>query len=441
MQIRDITNEYALLKSYKAVFVDSQKVELLKLYHQNKRRFPVFGARVYTPAGAAPAATPVALIDYRMRENLDDASPGRLFILERIDNPSDKGRTRLFWVWVSPALVAQMTAPGTTGEVPVKAHVLFHPFGNLHEYPAYWQGGIDPLRIPNFLELGARYLCKEKQTVAQHFCAARPGGTAPGADGFAEKKCPWAMMVVVPVSSSASFTSLGDPAELQDALEEIARRCHEGVTGKVVAGRPVKLQRVAVSGYSRSGAVLQALMSHAGRGSRFMDTLLKEVYAFDVMLDEKGGKDKAPVSKKQGYERFWGRLKTWQGDDSDRRIRLYSAEPDTVGGIYAELKERLKRYGGGYDRAGVPFSGFNGKAMPGGKQTYAGLMDGFEIYSTDNSRSLVVLPSGNAEVYLSSEKLGNPRGFGFGGDYEPGLEGHSWFVSRLQSHALFHSGF
>lgn len=440
MQIRDITNEHALLKSYKAVFVDSQKVELLKLYHQNKRRFPVFGARVFVPATAPPAATPAGLIDYRMRENLDDASPGRLFILERIDNPTEKNRTRLFWAWVSPALVAAMSGH-TAGDLSIKAHVLFHPFGNIHEYPAYWQGGIDPLAVPNFLELGARYLCKEKQTVTQHFCAVRPGGSKPGADGFADKKCPWAMMVVVPVSSSLSFASLGDPAELQDALEQIARRCHEGVTGKVPAASPVKLARVAVSGYSRSGAVLQALLSHAGRGSPFMDKLLREVYAFDVMLDEKGGKDKAPVSKREGYDTFWKRLKTWQGDDSDKRIRLYSAEPDTVDGIYGELKERLKRHGGGYHRPGVAFSGFNGKPMPDGKQTHAGLMDGYEIYSTDNSRSLVVLPSHNAQVYLSTEKLVNPRGFALGGDYEPGLEGHSWFVSRLQSHALFHSGF
>ncbi|MEV6931691.1 hypothetical protein AB0M46_45365 [Dactylosporangium sp. NPDC051485] len=116
-------------------------------------------------------------------------------------------------------------------------------------------------------------------------------------------------------------------------------------------------------------------------------------------------------------------------------------EAQAPAGIYAELRDRLRRYGGGYHNPAAGFSAFNGKPRPGGSGTYAGLSDGYEIYSTDNSRSLVAMPAGNSEVYLSTENLRNPNGFPPGGDYEPALEGHSWFVSRLFTHAIFHSGF
>lgn len=130
---------------------------------------------------------------------------------------------------------------------------------------------------------------------------------------------------------------------------------------------------------------------------------------------------------------------------------MYSAETDTVSGVYRELKERLAKHGGGYHNPSVKFSSFNGTAKPGGSK-YANLADGYEIYSTDNSLSLAVFPSANALVYLTDHVKdragndvelvrGNDGGFAPGGAYEPKLEGHSWFISRLMSHALYHSGF
>jgi hypothetical protein len=68
----------------------------------------------------------------------------------------------------------------------------------------------------------------------------------------------------------------------------------------------------------------------------------------------------------------------------------------------------------------------------------AGLDDGYEISSGDNPRSLVVFPLTNSFKY---EEYVFPGGFRPGAAYEPELEGHSWFVSRLLSHALFHSNF
>ena len=168
---------------------------------------------------------------------------------------------------------------------------------------------------------------------------------------------------------------------------------------------------------------------------------LKECYAFDVIVDERDAKKTVIKTKQAGFEELWDKLKKWQGDEADKKIRLYSAEPSTVANVYSELQDRLKRYGGGYHNPAVKFSDFNKTQKPDGSGQYSGLSDGYEIYSTDNSRSLVVLPSGNALVYLSSENIQNAGGFQPGGDYEAGLEGHSWFLSCLQTHALFHSGF
>jgi hypothetical protein len=88
----------------------------------------------------------------------------------------------------------------------------------------------------------------------------------------------------------------------------------------------------------------------------------------------------------------------------------------------------------------VKFSSFNGAAKPDGSK-YVNLSDGYEIYSTGTTLGHSwCFPGTNALVYLSSENLKNDGGFGPGGSFEPGLEGHSWFVSRLMSHALLHSG-
>jgi hypothetical protein len=248
------------------------------------------------------------------------------------------------------------------------------------------------------------------------------------------------LMVVVPVSSSASFSTLSDPALLEEVLNEISRRAYEAASDKpkLTAVAP-PLGRVAVAGYSRSGEILLDLLGNSGRNTRFMERTLREFYAFDIMLD-RGTKQPNPRTKVEGYQQFWSRLKKWQGDDSDRLIRLYSAEPATVEFLRAELHDRLRKYGGGYENPRVAFSSFNGGKAPDGV-SLSGLLDGFELYSTDNSRLLACLPSGNARVYLSTENKGNEHGFHPDEAFETVMEGHTWFVSRLLSHALFHSRF
>jgi hypothetical protein len=78
----------------------------------------------------------------------------------------------------------------------------------------------------------------------------------------------------------------------------------------------------------------------------FMSSALREIYAFDVMLDEKEN-GRVVKTKKQGYDDLWAKLTAWQGSDSDKRIRLYGAERDTVSSVYQDLTTRLAKYGGG----------------------------------------------------------------------------------------------
>jgi hypothetical protein len=177
-------------------------------------------------------------------------------------------------------------------------------------------------------------------------------------------------------------------------------------------------------------------------GNRFMDEQLREAYSFDVKLDRKATKDVPGQSQIEGYKKFWRDLETWQGHDSDKLIRLYCAETDTVAFVRDELNQNLKKYGGGYINPKVPVSSFNGIKAPDGV-TLADLRDGFEYYSTDNSRILASLPLQCPRIYLQSDDqyIHNDGGFHPDETYETALQGHSWYVSRLLSHALFHSHF
>lgn len=283
MEIRDITDEDTLLFSYKKTYVANQAYELLRPYRDKGRTFPIFLERVFAPSAKTG---PEDFIDYRTRSAMDDANAGRLFVFERNDNSSDKTATRLFWVWLSPAMVDQFKA----ADAPVmRANVVFHPAFGLNSYPAYWRGGIEPVEVPNFLELGVRYLFKEKLAVLQHFCALRRSGASPGGPKLEGGPCPRAYAVVVPVSSAASYLNLSDPAVLSEALRHIGRRCFQAITTRLVPMNSVRLDRIAVSSYSRSGVILKSLLANGHKDTAFMSGPLREIYAFDIMLDERKG--------------------------------------------------------------------------------------------------------------------------------------------------------
>lgn len=399
------------------------------------KRFPIFLDRVFRPTDAK-VRQPHELIDVRWRHGLNENEVGRILFLERTDTPTGNKSelTRLFLVWLSPALVAQFKS-NPPNKCVTPAIVIFHPAGGLDKYPSYWRGDIEPVKTPNFLELGVRYLFKEKHIVLQTLSALSP---QMGASKLEAATNQLKVMLVVPVSNGAAFSSLSDPNVLEEALTEISRRAYEGAadTPRIAAQAP-PIGRVAVAGYSRSGEILLDLLINGSKNTRFMQETLHEFYAFDVMLNRSASQGNTRT-KAEGYQQFWDKLKKWQGDDSDKLIRLYSSEPGTIEFLRAELADRLRKYGGGYSNPRVAFSSFNGAKAPDGV-SFAGLTDGFEFYSTDNSRSLACLPFGNPRVYLSSENIKNDHGFHPDETFETVLEGHTWYVSRLFSHALFHS--
>lgn len=443
MILQNITRERAKLYSYYDAYTLHPEAVMAPYLNarssadtaKSDKRFPIFLERVFRPT-EAKIRQPHELIDVRWRRGLSEAEFGRILFLERTDTPSgNKGAlTRLFLVWVSPALVAQFkSAPPEKCVSP--AIVLFHPAGGLNKYPSYWRGNIEPVKTPNFLELGVRYLFKEKHIVQQTLSALSP---AMGASKLEAATNQIKVMLVVPVSNGAAFSSLSDPNVLEEALTEISRRAYEGADDMPrIATQAPPLGRIAVAGYSRSGEVLLDLLTNGSKNTRFMQETLREFYAFDVMLDRSISQGN-PRTKTEGYQQFWRKLKTWQGDDADKLIRLYSSEPSTIKFLRTELADRLRKYGGGYSNSRVAFSLFNGTTAPDGV-LLTGLSDGFEMYSTDNSRSLACLPFSNPRVYLSSENIKNDHGFHPDESFETNLEGHTWYVSRLFSHALFHS--
>jgi hypothetical protein len=445
MILENITNDRIKLFTYFDAYSQHPEAALAPYLNarsqqdgsKGDKRFPIFLERVFQPY-ETKVAQPNELLATRWRRKLDEQKLGRILFLERNDSPQDtKGAlTRLFLVWLSPAMLEQFRT-----DPPEKcvnnALVLFHPAGGLDKYPAYWRGDVEPVKTPNFLELGVRYLFKEKHAVLQTLASL---SQTMGASKLEAPENQIKLMIVVPVSSAASFYTLSDPALLEEALKEVSRRAYEAAGDKPRLTRVAPpLGRVAVAGYSRSGEILLDLLGNSGRNTRFMEKTLREFYAFDIMLDRRP-EQKNPRSKVEGYQLFWSRLKKWQSDDSDRLIRLYSGEPATVEFLRAELHDGLRKYGGGYENPNVPFSSFNGGKAPDGV-SLSGLMNGFELYSTDNSRLLACLPFGNSRVYLSSENIKNDHGFHPDEAFETFMEGHTWFISRLLSHALLHSQF
>src|SRR6478735_8146189 len=116
MILQNITRDRAKLVSYyDAYTLHPEAVMAPYLNAQNypdaakpDKRFPVFLDRVFLRTDAQ-VGQPHELIDVRWRRGLSEKEPGRILFLERTDIPSGNksAQTRLFLVWLSPALVEQ----------------------------------------------------------------------------------------------------------------------------------------------------------------------------------------------------------------------------------------------------------------------------------------------------------------------------------------------
>ena len=242
-----------------------------------------------------------------------------------------------------------------------------------------------------------------------------------------------ALCVVFPVFSGTAhnlFPNYGD-IHFMDIMEGLIQ---SGIPQFFPAAERSNLNvymgRVAFSAFSIGGTLLKRLFSTPLNPKL---NKIREVYTYDTIMES--------GRKKDSYNEFWRNLKTWQGDDTTKLIRLYSAESQTISDILTELKTNLTKYGGGklieakfknYDNVSVPFPFDNPKTKKRESRLYKFYENAIEIHSTGNSRILVLLPMSIFESY--GYGVANPNGISL-------WEGHPWFLNALMTHSLCNSMF
>jgi len=431
MLLKEITHEIPLSQSdYYNLFLKESSTFVSTAFGNlkgNSHVFPSFKNSVLK-SSLETISKPEELINYSEKEIPHDfvkQNKGKILIIERVDKINEKDKVRLFFVWVSQDLINNFTNNYFTplNIKSINSIILFHPAASLEKYPKYWNGGFE--KVPNYLQLGFRYLFWEKKTIAQIF--------------FSEVQKNFKGILIVPVMSPLSYLNFTDPMEMDRLTKNISRICF--INTMPIEKRKYFLEypdvtRLAIAGYSRSGIILTNLLrrlnTKAPDFSGFANKL-KEIYAFDIVTDNDQAK------KATNYNHFWDDLKRWKNNDTTKKIRLYSAEPPSVSRIKAEML-----LSGTYFEAN--FQQFNGKTING--VLYKRLQNGYEIYSKDKSISLLMLPSINFKVYLTEHNNKgedivheNKNGFDPDNKHELNMEGHTWFVSRLLGHSLFHSDF
>lgn len=415
---------------------------------QNNKPFPIFNQHIFKRESVL---YPYDLFDFKYRTGLLGSngtliSPGRTIVLKR----KNVGRnTNHFFIWFSQSLWEKYLNQAD-GKFSSNIHILFHPVGGIGtDYPDYYDE-VKELQIlqkdnpndnfyrnnkfygTNFFELGVRYLFTEKQSVLQQRSSILKSDRDPVRALNGSDDC-IPLMLIVPVSGiNPYFGDLANASSLQQILKSISDFCFE-IAQKEKGNKPDNyptVGRVACSFYSRSGDVAERLITQ-------LPDFIHEFYLYDVILDKyhidkNTNKRVIDRTQEQGFQTVWHLFKQWKRDSLSKKIRIYSAYPNSVSFIANELK--MKKY----EENVAKFSSFNGKPDRTGKTKYSGLSNGYEIYSADASISLVCIPTNNFWVYLDETK--NPDGFVIDDNYMSGV-GHSWFVTRLQTHALFHSGF
>jgi hypothetical protein len=428
--------------------------------YRNNKPFTVFTEYIFKQ-DISKVNFPVELFDYKNRvgihkgSNNDFHKHGQIIVLKRKDG--DKNITKYFFIWISYSLWEKFLTK-KEGDFEINIHINFHPVGPIgKKYPPYYNEAqdsnilnIDDKNHPfylksrtsekaddygwydqNFFELGVRYLFKEKQSILQHRCSILRTDSDPN-NLLNSDKDTIPIMLIVPVSSvTPYFGDFSKASDFKEIIEAISHKCFD--LAQKISNIPLKkypsIKRVACSFYSRSGEVAEQILLNS-------PNFINEFYLYDIVLDRK-----IPLrTKKEGFDKLWNLLKKWK-NNNDNKIRIYSSELDTVMAIAEELRKRP------HEEHLANFSSFNNKPDRNNKPDinkktgiYLNLSPGYEIYRDEKSISLVVVPNKNFFHYL--EEMGNPNGFYVDDNYDlKGDQGHSWFVSRLQSHSIFHSGF
>lgn len=441
------------LERYTKAYFDCSKSSRANENHffknfRNDNPFPVFTRYIFKKE---VVPYPYYLFDFKDRTgSLDNTGamlkPGKTIVLKR----KNVGRnTNHFFIWISQSLWEKYLNQ-TDGKFSSSIHILFHPVGNIGtDYPDYYDESKE-LQIlqkdnqndnfyknnkyydTNFFELGVRYLFKEKQSVLQHRCAISRSDIDPAKTLKDAVDC-IPIMLIVPVSGiNPYFGDLATAPSLQQVMKAISNFCFE-IAQKEKGHKPDSyptVNKVACSFYSRSGDVAERLITQ-------LPTFIDEFYLFDVMLDkyhiDKNTKKRVTDrTQEEGFKIVWNLFKQWKKDNPNKKIRIYSAYPNSVSFITSELKMSK------HEQNLAKFSSFNNQSDRSGNSKYSGLSDGYEIYNADASMSLVCVPTNNFLVYLDETK--NSGGFVIDDNYMSDV-GHSWFLTRMQTHALFHSGF
>ena len=422
---------------------------------RNNNPFPIFTDTIFKPfnKGDTIPDKPTELLNFKYRTGIKDPFkpdkiakinfPGRVIVLKR---KSGTNNTDYFFIWVSQSLWDKYNNQ-TNGEFKTAVNVIFHPKGNLDKpdekgrplYPPYrGHPEIEEEIIAltdkkaqyfsyNYFNLGFRYLFAEKQSVFQHRMSLKKKHESNEDELSSNQDC-IPIMIVVPVASRVEyFNDMNTPDKLSETIKAVSDFCFDIAQKENLRSVKIKnypeLGRLACSFYSFSGHIaLDHLLSQVDKSRKFIN----EFFFYDVVL-----KNKNPAGS---FDRLWERLQEWKAENPDRKIRIYSAY-SSVSNITQSL-ERL----GSQKRIGR-FSLFNNdpKNPLNAASPYSGLIDGYEIYSPDYSVSVVYIPYQNFAIYL--EEIKNAKGFQFDDKYLANDIGHSWFLRRLQSHSLYHSGF
>ncbi|MEO6687262.1 MAG: hypothetical protein ABIN24_14925 [Dyadobacter sp.] len=410
--------------------------------------FPIFTQNIFKKSQNG-LRFPYEIFDFKERTGIrKDANSihhsGRIVVLKK----KIAGRnTNYFFIWISEALWNRFT--NMDSEIDVNVHINFHPVGHVNEpkvYPDYFNESLaqkiantedaqdrlykdNKFFDNNFFQLGVRYLFAEKQAVLQQRCSlnnSKAINLSTDQDGIP-------IMLIIPVSSgNPYFGDLSNATNLKNTIKSISDCCFEIACDEKLKQCPAKkpnIGRVACSFYSRSGMIAEQLLVS-------LPAFINEFYFFDIMLDkfhtDSSGKKVMDRTQDAGFSAVWRLIEQWKRENSDKKIRIYSAYPSAL----LPICNKIKR--GKFEEILAAFTSFNGKNdKVRGK--YFGLINGYEIYNEDKSISLVSLPVGNFLHYLDETR--NPGGFGVKDHYSIIDDGHSWFLSRLQTHALYHSNF
>lgn len=381
----------------------------------------IFSDYIYKQTPIDVSRHPVGeILNYKIRKKSDKSEQekisrrvGATVKFFRWDDFPSKGSKypRYFGIYVSPHL--KLLIKEGLKSIPV--HIYLHPIGDIYENESQYYKGSHIYKY--YRDVAIHYLLNDHRLGHLHRYSV--SNESDLNNSFFNKP----VCLIFPVFSGTAFSSFPNYDSLH-FLQIIDSLIKEAIPAFFPLGTFNSMQfslgRIAISAFSVGGEMLKRLFVNP------RDDVLKkinEVYTFDITLDKPG------TPRLEANDKFWSKLKIWQGDDSDKMIRMYSAESGTMANIADELKNNLKKYGGGKYIEGN-FIKYNEKKI--GDYLFKNLGNGFELHSTDNSRILFILPIQTFSSYYHTENQNGLTGL---------WEGHAWFSRSFITHALFHSGF